>query len=118
MTLYEYEQEVERVSELQYEETLYTDEELNPKRINHMKTIKDICRNIIGPMNYKEDTKEFVEKVYKEFGVDLERANGMYLLHGSATVPKLMSVIRRIQIVKKDIARRVKKVEDKRAETA
>jgi len=81
-----------------------------------MKTIKGICRDLIGPMNYKEDTKMFVEKVYTAFGVVLERTSGMDLLHGSAKVPKLMSVIRRVQLAKKDIARRVKAVEAKRAE--
>ena len=77
-----------------------------------MNTIKNICKNIIGPMNYKEDTKVLVERVYKEYGLDLVRLNGIDLLHGSSKVPKLMSVIRRIQLAKKDIARRVLKVEN------
>jgi hypothetical protein len=81
-----------------------------------MLIIKDICRNIIGPMNYKEDTKSLVEKAYSDFGVVLERTSGKDLLYGSAKVPKLTSVIRRVQLVKKDIARRVRAVEAKSTE--
>ena len=80
-----------------------------------MTTIKDICRSLIGPMNYGADTKELTELVYKEFGLDLVRISGYDLLYGSQAVPKLMSVIRRIQLAKKDVARRVKRVEELRA---
>jgi hypothetical protein len=76
-----------------------------------MKTIKSICRGLIGPKNYKDDTKLLAEAVYSAYGVKLEKVNGIDLLHGSPTVPKLMSVLRRIQSTKKEVARRVKKAE-------
>jgi predicted aconitase len=76
-----------------------------------MTTIKNICISLIGPMNYKQDTKSLTEEVYKEFGVDLARTSGTALLHGTAKTPKLMSVIRRIQIVKKSVAKKMKKLE-------
>jgi hypothetical protein len=110
MTLYEYEQEIDRVNELQYAH-------LNEKG-NKMLTIKEICRDLIGPMNYKEDTKRFVEKVYKRYGLDLERINGLDLLHGTPEIPKLMSVLRRVQLTKKDILRRIRHVEAHQAEKA
>jgi len=75
----------------------------------HMANIKDICKSRIGLMNYKQDTKTLTEMVYKEFGLELIRVNGLDLLNGSSKVPKLMSVIRRIQITKKGIASKVKR---------
>ena len=81
------------------------------KKVTNMTTIKDISNALIGPMNYKQDTKSLTEEVYKKFGVDLERTNGIDLLHGTSKVPKLMSVIRRIQLSKKAVARRVRKAE-------
>jgi len=75
----------------------------------HMQTIKEICKSRIGLMNYKQDTKTLTEMVYKEFGLELIRVNGLDLLNGSSKVPKLMSVIRRIQITKKGIASKVKR---------
>jgi len=78
-----------------------------------MKTIKLICANMISPMNYRQDTKEFTIAVYKEYGLELRRVDGESLLFGTATTPKLMSVIRRIQMQKKHIEAGVKRAEAK-----
>ena len=89
---------------------------VDPNQRKNMITIKDAARELIGPMNYKEDTKVLTEKVYKRFGLDIARVSGNDLLYGSAKTPTLMSVIRRVQIVKKSIARKVLKVENMRRE--
>jgi len=69
-----------------------------------VKTIKDICDEIITVKNYDEiSTKEFVEKAYKKLGWHLSAINGQELLYGTRETPKLMSVIRRVQLKKKAI---------------
>ncbi len=73
-----------------------------------MQTIKLICNDLITPKTYKEDTKELTVKVYKEYGLSLSRVNGTNLLFGSSKIPKLMSVIRRIQLTKKAVEYKVK----------
>jgi len=102
---------------------VYTAEELDviltPKKPSrgedsHMTTIKAITRDLIGPMNYKTDTKVLTEQVYKKFGLELTRINGVDLLYGSQATPKLMSVIRRIQMRKKQITLQVSLVERKK----
>ena len=101
---------------------VYTAEELDviltPKKSSrgedsHMTTIKQITKDLIGPMNYKTDTKVLTEQVYKKFGLELTRINGVDLLYGSQATPKLMSVIRRIQMQKKHIEAGVKRAEAK-----
>jgi len=101
---------------------IYTDKELdviltpvkNQRGMrSHMTTIKQITKDLIGPMNYKADTKVLTEQVYKQFGLELTRINGIDLLYGSQATPKLMSVIRRIQMQKKAVEASIKRAEAK-----
>ena len=72
-----------------------------------MVTIKDICKSLITPRNYKSDTKELTVEVYQQYGIVLGRTSGTDLLFGTPKVPKLMSVIRRIQMAKKAMKKQI-----------
>ena len=87
-------------------------DEVNESQYDYLKgdtvTIKDICMNLITPMNYTKDTKELTVEVYKQYGVVLERTSGKDLLYGAPKVPRLLSVIRSVQLAKKAISKQVR----------
>ena len=101
--------------ETEYEYDQAIDETNDKEREKGMLAIKDICNNLITPMNYTKDTKSLTEQVYKEFGLDLKRINGVDLLYGDVKVPKILSVIRRVQLTKKAVIKRITEANFKKA---
>ena len=79
------------------------------------KSVKVICDELITVKNFElVSTKEFVEKVYGMLGWPLIKVDGEDLIHGTREIPKLMSVIRRVQLRKKAIREHLVAVEKRR----
>jgi len=77
---------------------------MNVKMIN---TIKEL----VTPYNYNnESTDSIAIKAYKKYGIDTETTPTIKIVVGSQDIPKWSTVVRRIQLTKKNIRQKLKEL--------
>jgi len=69
------------------------------KKIN----LKELCLTNITQFNYDAATDELVDMIYRYAGVNIREVSGEDVIRGTKDVPKYKTVMRSVQLRKKEV---------------